>query len=173
MRRNTDLQMGFLRRLLDRLLDLIVARALLEAGDEVDNGYIARGYTEGHTGELTVQAGDDIADGLGRTSGRPNNVGSGAAPSVPVLCGGTVDGLLGGGRSVHGRHQTLDDAGPSLMTLARGTRQFVVHEALETMTMSEVYSSSLTPNTNMGASAEGRDDDFLRADLEVRCGRFW
>ena len=43
------------------------------------------------------------------------------------------------------------------MTLARGARQFVVHEALETMSMSEVYLSSLTPNTNMGASAEGAE----------------
>ena len=50
MRRNTDLQVGFLRRLLDRLLDLIVGRALLEADDEIDNGYFARRYTEGHTG---------------------------------------------------------------------------------------------------------------------------
>ena len=161
------------RRLLDRLLDLIVARALLEADDEIDKECVACGYTEGHTGELTVQAGDDIGDGLGRTSGRPNDVGSGATPTTPVLCGGTVDGLLGGGRGVPGRHQTLDDAEPVVDDLSEGARQFVVHEALEAMWMSEVYSSSLTPNTNMGASAEGRDDDFLRADLEVRCGLFW
>ena len=55
MRRNTDLQVGFLRRLLDRLLDLSVGRAPLETDDEIDNG--ARRYTEGHTGELNVQVG--------------------------------------------------------------------------------------------------------------------
>ena len=60
MRRNTDLQVGFLRRLLDRLLDLIVGRALLEADDEIDNGYVARRYTEGHTNDFTVQAGNDL-----------------------------------------------------------------------------------------------------------------
>lgn len=71
----------------------------------------------------------------------------------------------------------------SLRTLAKGARQFVVHEALETaeaqtksvsvpltmesrLVLSSVYSlisslgsylSKLTPHTNMGASAEGAE----------------
>ena len=58
------------------------------------------------------------------------------------------------------------------MTLARGARQFVVHETLETMSMSEVHLSSLTSNTTIGASAKGREY-HLRAALEVRCGLFF
>src|SRR5699024_8859916 len=41
----------------------------------------------------------------------------------------------------------------SLMTLARGARQLVVQEALETNCMSGVYLSRFTPQTNMGVSS--------------------
>src|SRR6516164_8642094 len=43
----------------------------------------------------------------------------------------------------------------SCTTLARGARQFVVQEALETTVISLRYLSWLTPMTNMGASFEG------------------
>lgn len=49
----------------------------------------------------------------------------------------------------------------SLITLARGARQLVVQEALERTTISLVYVSRLTPQTNMGASAEGAELFFL------------
>ena len=43
-----------------------------------------------------------------------------------------------------------------LLTLARGAKQLVVQEALETTSIvSGSYFSSFTPMTNMGASAEG------------------
>merc|ERR1740117_239787 len=45
----------------------------------------------------------------------------------------------------------------SLMTLARGAKQLVVQEALETMSMFDSYFSWLTPMTNMGASPEGAE----------------
>merc|ERR1712178_407471 len=45
----------------------------------------------------------------------------------------------------------------SLITLARGARQLVVQEALLMMFMSGLYSSWLTPITNMGASALGAE----------------
>merc|ERR1719353_2464052 len=45
----------------------------------------------------------------------------------------------------------------SLMTLASGARQLVVHEAFERMLMSLVYLVWLTPITNIGASAEGAE----------------
>merc|ERR1719506_2138649 len=44
----------------------------------------------------------------------------------------------------------------SLMTLAMGARQLVVHEALETMSAPS-YSRWLTPMTCMGASGEGAE----------------
>ena len=120
MRRKTDLQAWFLRRLLDRLFDLLVGCWLLEADDEIDNRHVACRYTEGHTGEFTVQTGDDLADSLGRTGGRRNNVSSGTSPTAPVLRGGTVDSLLGGGGGVHGRHQTLNDAELVVDDLGKG-----------------------------------------------------
>ena len=44
------------------------------------------------------------------------------------------------------------------LTLARGARQFVVHEALDTtFILLPSYFFSLTPITNMGASAEGAE----------------
>ena len=45
----------------------------------------------------------------------------------------------------------------SLITLARGARQFVVQEALETTCRLGSYFSWFTPITNMGASAEGAE----------------
>ena len=41
----------------------------------------------------------------------------------------------------------------SLMILASGARQFVVHEALDTILISGVYASRLTPQTNIGVSS--------------------
>merc|ERR1719498_2123896 len=45
----------------------------------------------------------------------------------------------------------------SSITLARGARQLVVHEAFDSTLMSDLYSVWLTPMTNMGASAEGAE----------------
>ena len=45
----------------------------------------------------------------------------------------------------------------SLITLARGARQLVVQEALDTTVMSLWYLSWLTPITNIGASADGAE----------------
>merc|ERR1719498_272459 len=43
------------------------------------------------------------------------------------------------------------------MILAKGARQFVVHEALDKTLISFVYLSWFTPMTNIGASAEGAE----------------
>lgn len=43
------------------------------------------------------------------------------------------------------------------MTLARGARQLVVHEAFEMTGISDLYSLLFTPMTNIGASAEGAE----------------
>ena len=45
----------------------------------------------------------------------------------------------------------------SWMTLARGARQLVVQEALEMTVYLGSYASKLTPQTNIGASAEGAE----------------
>ena len=174
MSRNTDLQVGFLRRLLDRLLDLIVARALLEADDEINNGYVARGYTEGHAGEFAVQAGDHLADGLGRTSGRRDNVGSGATTTAPVLRGGTVDGLLGGGRGVHSRHQALDDAELVVDDLGEGREAVCGTRGVGyDVDIRCVLVLVDTQHEHGCVCGGGRDDDLLCAALEMCCGLFF
>merc|ERR1719440_286567 len=45
----------------------------------------------------------------------------------------------------------------SWMILASGARQLVVHDALDSTVMSDVYLVWLTPMTNIGASAEGAE----------------
>ena len=45
----------------------------------------------------------------------------------------------------------------SWMTLARGAKQLVVQEALEMILCSELYESRLTPQTYIGASADGAE----------------
>jgi len=59
------------------------------------------------------------------------------------------------------------------LTFARGARQLVVQEALETMlSFTGSYFSSFTPMTNMGASAEGAEmTTFLAPPLrcELAC----
>jgi len=45
----------------------------------------------------------------------------------------------------------------SWTTLARGAKQLVVQEALEMTVYLESYASKLTPQTNIGASAEGAE----------------
>lgn len=50
--------------LLDGSLDLIIGSGLFGSNDEIDNRDIGGGDSERHSGELAVQAGDDLADGL-------------------------------------------------------------------------------------------------------------
>ena len=58
----------------------------------------------------------------------------------------------------------------SLMTLARGARQLVVQEALETTVMLGSYLSRLTPQTNIGVSSlEGPESTTTLAPAS-RCG---
>lgn len=63
-----------------------------------------------HIRKLSVQRRDNFADSLGGTGGRGDDVVVNAASTTPVLAGGTIDGLLGGGGSVDGAHETLNNA---------------------------------------------------------------
>lgn len=55
---------------------------------ELSRGWNARRDTEGHSGELAVEGGDDLADSLGGSGGGGDDVGGGATSSTPVLGGG-------------------------------------------------------------------------------------
>lgn len=61
----------------------------------------------------------------------------------------------------------------SLRTLASGARQLVVHDALETTSIEDgSYLSSLTPITNIGASADGAEMITFFAP-PFRCAAAW
>jgi len=168
VRRQTDLQAWLFRRLLDRFFNLVVGRPLLETDDKVDDGHVARGYTECHTGKLAVQAGNDLADSLGCTSGRRNNVSSGTTATTPVLCGRTVYGLLGGGRGVHGCHQTLDDAEPIVDDLGEGREAVCRARGIgDDVDIRGIFLFVDAQYKHGCIGGGSRNDDLLRAALEV------
>merc|ERR1719454_1257111 len=92
------LVLGALRGLEHGRLDLVVRALLLEGDGEVDDRDVGRGHAEGHAGELAVELGQHLADGLGRAGRRRDDVLARAAAAAPVLARGAVDGLLRGGR---------------------------------------------------------------------------
>ena len=96
--------------LLDGGADGLVRGTLVQTAGKVNDGNVGGGDTERHTGELAVQLGDDLADGLGGAGRRGDDVVASGAATTPVLLGGTVDGLLGGGDGVDGGHETLLEA---------------------------------------------------------------
>uniref|UniRef100_A0A147BVJ1 Putative secreted protein n=1 Tax=Ixodes ricinus TaxID=34613 RepID=A0A147BVJ1_IXORI len=61
----------------------------------------------------------------------------------------------------------------SLMTLASGAKQLVVHEALLTIVMLGLYELWFTPITNIGASAEGAEMITFLAPPSVRLFFSW
>jgi len=113
---------GTVSSLLDGLLDFVIGSGLLETDDEIDNGDIRKGDTERHTGELAVEAGNNLSDSLGSTSRRRNDVGGSTTPTTPVLVGRTIDGLLGGSGSMDSGHETLNDAEVVMDDLCEGSK---------------------------------------------------
>ena len=91
--------------------DLIIGGGLLEAEGHVNNGHIRSGDTHGHTGELAVELGDDLADSLGSASGGGDDVVvDGACAAQILLLGEAVNNGLGGGRGMDGGHEAFDNA---------------------------------------------------------------
>jgi len=76
---------GTVSSLLDGLLDLLVRGTLLEPGDQVDDRDVGSGDSESHSSELSVEAGDDLADGLGGTGGRGDDVGTSTSSASPCV----------------------------------------------------------------------------------------
>jgi hypothetical protein len=107
---------------LDRVLDVIVSSLLLETANKIDNGDVEGRDTEGHAGELAVERRDDLANSLGRTGRRRNDVVVDGAATAPVLVGRTVNSLLGRGRSMDSSHETLHDAELVMDDLGEGRK---------------------------------------------------
>ena len=102
--------------------DLIVGGGLAQVHGQVHHGHIQRGNAHGHTGQLAVQAGNDLAHGLGGAGGAGDDVAGGSAAAAPVLQGHAVHRLLGGGGGVHGGHQTVGNAEVVVQHLGDGSQ---------------------------------------------------
>lgn len=156
---------------LDDLLDLVVGGGLLEAAGQVDHGDVGGGHTHGHTGELAVERGDDLADGLGGTGGAGDDVLGRSAATTPVLSGRTVDGLLGSGVGVDGGHQTLNETELVVDDLGKGSQAVGGARGIgEDVDVGLVLVVVDTHDEHRGISRGGRDDDLLGATLQVGGG---
>ena len=152
---------------LDGLLNLVVRRPLLQHTREVNDGDVGSRHADRHARELPVQAGDDLADGLGSARAAWDEVLRGAAATPPVLRRGPVDGLLRGGVRVDGGHQALLDA--ELVVDDLGQRREAVRGAggvgddVGAVVRGLVHAHDVHGRVGRGR----RDDDLLGARLEV------
>ena len=156
---------------LDGGLDLLVGSGLLEAAGQVDNGDVGGGDTHGHTGQLAVQGGDDLADSLGGTGGGGDDVLGRSAATTPVLAGGTVNGLLGSGVGVDGGHETLNETVLVVDDLGEGSQAVGgargVGEDVDVLGVGGVVD---THDEHGGVSGGSGDDDLLGTTLQVSVG---
>lgn len=159
---------GTVSSLLDGVLDLLVGSALLNAGSQVDNGDVGGGDTHGHASELAVEVGDNLADSLGGTGAGGNDVLGGTTATAPVLAGGTVDGLLGGGVGVDGGHETLDDGELVVDDLGEGSKAVGGARGVGDDIGAAVVGLLVdTHHVHGGISGGSRDDDLLGAALKM------
>lgn len=156
---------------LDSGLDVLVGGGLLDAAGQVDNGDVGGRHTHGHTSELAVKGGDNLADSLGGTGGGGDDVLGRSAATTPVLSGGTVDGLLGSGIGVDGGHQTLNEAVLVVDNLGEGSQAVggarSVGEDVDVGLVGVVVD---THDEHGGIGGGGRDDDLLGTTLQVSRG---
>ena len=153
------------------LLDLVVGDGLLGAAGQVNDGDVGGGHTHGHAGQLAVQRRDDLADSLGGTGGAGDDVLSRSAATTPVLSGGTVNGLLGGGVGVDGGHETLNQAEVVVDHLGHGGQAVGgargVGEDVDILGVGVVVD---THDVHGGVRGGGGDDDLLGTTLQVSRG---
>ena len=152
-------------------LDLIVRGRLLEACRQVNNGDVRRWHSECHTGELAVERRNDLADGLGGTSGGGNDVRRRSTASTPVLGRRAVDGLLRGSGCVNGRHEGLDDAKLVVDDLGKGCETVGGARGVRNdLHFGVVCVKVDTADEHRRIGRGGRDDDFLGATFQVSRG---
>ncbi len=72
--------------------------------------------------KLAVERRNDLADGLGGTSGRGNDVVADGTSTTPILVRRTIDGLLCRCGRVDGGHETLNDTEVVVDDLGEGCK---------------------------------------------------
>ena len=105
---------------LHRGADFLVGGLLGERHGQVNDGAVRSGDTHGHAGQLALQLGDDLADGLRGAGGGGDDVVVGAAAETPVLLGVLVHDALRGGGGMNGGHEAFDDAEVVVQDLRHG-----------------------------------------------------
>lgn len=156
---------------LENLLNLVVGGGLLDTASKVDDGDVGGRDTHGHTGQLAVKGGDDLADSLGGTGGGGDDVLGGGTATSPVLGGGGVDGLLGGSVGVDSGHETLKETELVVDNLGEGSQAVGGAGGVgEDVDVSLVVGVVDTHDEHGGVSGGGRDDDLLGTTLQVSGG---
>eukprot|EP01084_Bolivina_argentea_P214030 363398_1 len=160
--------------LLEEGVDLLDGGVLGGGDGQVDDGHIRGRDTEGHAGQLALGDGEHLTDGLGGTGGGGDDVAGGGAATTPVLQGGTVDGLLGGGVGVDGGHETRLDAealleedvdhGGQAVGGAGGVAHNVVSGGVVLLVV-DAHDDGLDATLGRGG-----DDDLLGTSLDVALG---
>ena len=153
---------------LDGLLDLVVGGGLLETAGQVDDGDVGGWHTHGHTGQLAVQVGDDLADSLGGTSGAGDDVLGSSTATSPVLGGRSIDNLLGSGVRVDGGHETLNDTVLVVDDLGKGSKAVGGARGVgENVDVGLVGGVVDAHDEHGGISRRSGDDDLLGTTLQV------
>ena len=117
---------------LDGGLDGVDGDLLLGHEGEVGQRAGRGGHADGQAVELALELGQDEGHGLGGTGLGGDHVQRGGASTAQVAVRG-VENALVTRVGVDGGHDATLDAEVLVENLARGARQLVVHEALDTM----------------------------------------
>mmetsp|Transcript_8301 Transcript_8301/g.23895 ORF Transcript_8301/g.23895 Transcript_8301/m.23895 type:complete len:343 (-) Transcript_8301:1-1029(-) len=154
-------------------LDVVAGARLLGAEGQVDHGNVWCWDPNSHSGQLAVELGDDLSDGLGGAGGGRDEIVQGGTAGTPVLAslGGAVHDELVGGSGVDGGHKTLDDSELVVEDLcqrcqavggARGVAQDGGAAVLRVVDAHHVHGGVVL--------GRGGDDDALGASLQVGLG---
>ena len=122
-----------------------------------------------HIRELAVEGRNNLADGLGGTGGGGDDVVRNGTATAPVLVRRTVDGALGGSRSVNGGHEALDDTKLVVDDLGEGRKAVGrAGRVRDDLVLRVVLVEVDADDEHRGVGGGRRDDDLLRAALQVQ-----
>ena len=111
-----------LARFLHSFADFLVSGGLCELNGQVDDRNVKGGNAERHTGELTLNFGDNQCASFCGAGGRRDDVACSCSAASPVLHGRSVNGLLRCGGRVNGGHKSLYDAELVVEHLGHGSQ---------------------------------------------------
>lgn len=121
-----------------------------------------------HLRELSIERGNDLANGLGGTCAGGNDVIVNSTSTAPVFGRWAVNGLLGGGGSMNGAHETFDDAKFVVDNLGEWCKAVSGAGGVGDDAVFGVVCIKIDTTDKHGCICRGsRDDDLLGTTLEV------